>query len=158
MQFQREQGQRWFLMQAIFSRRLAIPLCLMFASLVGCGKQIDRFAVSGKVTLDGKLVLKAVIAFEPVGSTQGSGAVCVIKDGMFDLKTEAGLHAGKYAVRISDEKPELDEFEENRFSGKAPIPRPTIPIAYAQRDVFEVTIDGPKSDLLFQMESRLNYR
>lgn len=129
----------------------SVSLSLVVAMLIGCGHRESRFAVSGRVTLDGIPVSKAVVSFVPRAGQVGTEAIAIVSDGEFKVKSPNGLVAGEYEVRISDNKPELEEFEAKRFSGEAPISVSVIPARYAGTHAFQIRIDGPKSDVLLEM-------
>lgn len=120
--------------------------------LVGCISSTPRYAVRGQVTLDAKPVAKGVISFVPE-TENGSFSMAPIDNGIFALTQASGLKAGIYYVRITDAMPDLETFEEKRFAGISPISEPEIPVAYGQGNKLRITIDGPISDLLFEMKS-----
>lgn len=73
---------------------------LAISLMVGCGgNPLNRQAISGTVTLDGKPLDQGSIEFRP---TQGKGVIsgAVIHDGQYDIEAEKGLPPGEYRVMI----------------------------------------------------------
>lgn len=87
--------------------RTFVWLCFasLAAGLAGCQKAYEgeqRFAVSGKVTVDGQPVDLGVIAFMPHGTGEGQGRVAgaPIRDGIYSVPEEKGPTAATYKVQI----------------------------------------------------------
>jgi hypothetical protein len=88
------------------ARRL---LVLGLVLVGGCGPKYPnlppQYAVSGKITLDGKPLAGAGIMFLPRGETRGTGAFAMTDaEGKYSLKTDhggPGAPEGEYAVTIS---------------------------------------------------------
>ena len=80
----------------------------LFAALAGCSGGPDYAPVSGVVTLDGKPYGKAVVSFQPIGTSEnpnpGRGSSAYTdENGRFVLKSDAtrdGAVVGKHRVRI----------------------------------------------------------
>lgn len=78
--------------------------CLLILSgLIGCGSKpgLERSAVSGKVTFDGKPVENGLIAFIPSGETKGPSAGAAIKNGEYTIPKEIGPTPGPHRVEIT---------------------------------------------------------
>lgn len=90
----------------------------------GCDHEETPFDVSGQVPLEGVPVAKGVISFVSVTSSNGQGSVALIENGRFELTSRSRLPAGEYIVRITDAKPDLEEFETKRFSGSESLTPP----------------------------------
>ncbi|MGE0756161.1 MAG: hypothetical protein AB7O38_04040 [Pirellulaceae bacterium] len=77
-------------------------LVLVTAILVGCSREYSgdrRFALSGKVTLDGTPIDYGAISFIPAaGEQRVSGGTIV--DGVYSVPEEEGANEGKYRVEI----------------------------------------------------------
>lgn len=75
----------------------------LFLVIAGCSNQnyegAQRFAVSGKVTVDGTPVDVGTISFLPAGNEQRV-AGGPIADGVFAVKEDIGPNAGPYMVEI----------------------------------------------------------
>lgn len=69
---------------------------------IGCGDNdgLNRKALSGTVTVDGKAVPNGSVSFEPLISG-GVGSGAVISDGKYSIVKKDGLPPGKYRVRIT---------------------------------------------------------
>lgn len=78
--------------------------CLFFflaaALIAGCGGGIQRAAVEGQVSLDGKPIQKGSIFFRPSGETKGMTAGGEIADGRYSLPAEKGPAVGGNLVEI----------------------------------------------------------
>jgi predicted small lipoprotein YifL len=93
--------------------RLVSPALFLLVGLAGCGGGGPSYApVTGKVTLDGKPVAKAVVTFSPVpkpGSTMAGDSASGTTDeaGAFTLRTYSqggwkdGAQVGPHKVSIS---------------------------------------------------------
>jgi hypothetical protein len=79
---------------------LLAALCAVLT--VGCSDEYaGRYAVSGKVTLQGQPIRDgALVIFEPLDG-QDTGINTVISDGTFNVPRQSGLKPGKYLVRVS---------------------------------------------------------
>ncbi|TWT98391.1 hypothetical protein [Stieleria varia] len=78
------------------------------ACIAGCTqKAVPAVTASGTVHVDGAPLSGAVITFEPLHGTTGPNASVPVFAGRFDVTTEAGLHGGRYLVRISLIPPEI---------------------------------------------------
>lgn len=115
-------------MSRILSGLCGLSIC---TALVGCGQRDydgeQRFAVSGKVTVDGQPLDLGVIAFFPQGGgdevPRVSGAP--IRDGAYSIEEEKGPNAATYRIEIHwnkrtgkqipnpfDKTEKIDELEE----------------------------------------------
>jgi len=115
-------------------------LCLMLA-IVGCGGDASHLPkltpVGGTVTLDGKPLINAMVAFVPSGSTPGTGANGhTDKAGKYELATRSrgkGTPAGEYRVVVTKlVMPDGTDFPAN--SAVAPINSPAkqiLPVKYS---------------------------
>ena len=125
--------------------RLMLGFALVLA--LGCGGR--KFApVSGKVTLNGKPVANAVVAFNPIpkeGSSEaGPGSVGTTNEyGEFTLKVgrnQKGALVGKHRVAISAMNPQIGESDARIARGRGPLVN-TIPSRY--NDKSELTFEVP---------------
>src|SRR4051794_15882853 len=90
--------------------RLAAWLPLGMA-LAGCGGATDslpREAVSGTVTLDGRPLESASIAFDPEGgNAHPTAAGAVINNGAYSIARSDGPTPGRYRVAIFESGPSV---------------------------------------------------
>jgi hypothetical protein len=75
-------------------------LVAMLAAGCGGGDGLDRVAVSGSVTIDGKGARHGIIRFMPSEGREGPVANTRISDGQFDIPRAEGPVAGNYEVRV----------------------------------------------------------
>jgi hypothetical protein len=86
----------------VMQRRSRPWSALIFAILLcaGCGRDLNRQAVSGTVSYKGKPIARGSITFAPA---EGQGPTFVsapIEDGKFAIPKSAGPVPGKYLVRF----------------------------------------------------------
>ena len=121
-------------------------LCLMFV-VAGCGGNVSDLPklmpVGGTVTLDGKPLANAMIAFVPSGSTRGTGANGRTDTvGKYELATrsgEKGAPAGEYRVVVTKlVMPDGTDFPAN--SAVAPINSPAKQILPAKYSMAGQTV------------------
>lgn len=131
--------------------------------LSGCGPR-DLVPVNGTVTLDGKPIQWANLAFIPETLDMGRGGVaCTDPNGRFHavtLQGRRGLKRGEYAVTISARKPrdgwspgpDVTQEELDREFARA---REVFPEPYISPEStpLKVMIDGAQGPLEFQIES-----
>jgi hypothetical protein len=81
-----------------------IPLLVLLAALVGCGKSGPEIApVHGRVTLDGQPLLNADVQFQPDGAQRPSTGR-TDANGHYELmyrRGQVGALVGQHSVRIS---------------------------------------------------------
>ena len=91
----------------MLGRAVVCVLGLLFLLTAGCGgKEYTgerRFAIAGKVAVDGQPLEFGVISFLPQDKGRVSGAP--IKDGTFSIEEAMGPTAGQYRVEIHWNKP-----------------------------------------------------
>jgi hypothetical protein len=78
-------------------------LLLAALTVAGCGgggDGLDRVAVSGSVTLDGKPARHGIIRFIPAPGTEGPVANTTISNGQYNIPQDKGPVAGGYEVRV----------------------------------------------------------
>jgi hypothetical protein len=75
-------------------------LCLWLA--VGCGSTdgLDRQAMSGRVTVDGRPLANGAILFEPSTRQSGTAVGATIRRGEFVISRNQGAVPGNYLVRV----------------------------------------------------------
>lgn len=108
---------------------------LLAASLTGCGSSgdsLERVAVSGSVTLNGKAAQHGIIRFLPAAGTEGPAANTNISNGQYNIPRDKGPVAGNYEVRvhayddpnadhIAYPKPRIESTADGKFASKNPL-------------------------------------
>lgn len=85
----------------VVSPRLRVLACAWVAlTLSACGKQSERRALEGAVTLNGSSLAEGSIAFVPIEGTRGPAAGGEIVQGKFKIEPEQGTFTGKFRVEI----------------------------------------------------------
>lgn len=79
-----------------------VEATLFLAAIVGCGSTdgLNRQAISGTVTLDGQLITKGAILFEPATPESGTAVGATIRQGAFAISRRDGPIPGLYLVRV----------------------------------------------------------
>lgn len=146
-------------------------MTLLSAAVGGCSPRTLRYPVAGVVTLDGKPVKKASIAFEPEG--QGQPGVATTDDqGRFavhEVRTRDGIRPGGYRVAVflaefsprrgvpvSDVPDRVDKTSEEVSENRAKITRYVVPERYGVAATSGLTVDvaGPMADLTFALTTK----
>jgi hypothetical protein len=124
--------------------KVAIPLSALIG-VVGCGGPYDA-SVSGVVTLDGNVVPRGTVAFQPVaGGPPAYGPIA--DDGSYTIRTgrEEGLPSGEYAVTVTAN--ELPTVQQTASGGPPPPGKAITPPWYRSKET---------SGLRFTVESGAN--
>ncbi|MGN6136482.1 MAG: carboxypeptidase-like regulatory domain-containing protein [Aureliella sp.] len=118
---------------------LACPGC-------GSGDGLNRKAISGIVTVDGRPVPNGSVGFEPLVSG-GVGSGAVITDGKYAIGKDDGLPPGKYRVRITGDEGENFGVSEGKMPGDEIMPprKSLVPASWnsGSKQEIEVKDDGP---------------
>ncbi len=80
------------------------PILLLIVALLtlsGCGDPLNRQAVSGTVTFQGKPVVIGSVTFVPIPETGPTTGGAQVKAGKFEVLKAQGLAPGKYNVRFT---------------------------------------------------------
>jgi len=127
----------------------ALALCALCVMLFGCGGP-KHYPVRGTVTLDGKPLPDASIAFTPEGEQGAAAAATTDSQGNYRLQAAGseGAQAGKYVVRIStfsegnpDEEPPAPPIPE-RVPAKYNIKTTLLREVKAQENVIDFPLDS----------------
>jgi hypothetical protein len=83
----------------------AVTAVLVFGSVLctveGCaGRDSNRAAVNGKVTVDGTPIAEGLISFLPIDIANGQPGGSPIQDGQYSISADKGLLPGEYQVQI----------------------------------------------------------
>ncbi len=83
-------------------RRIRPIGLIVFVGLVGCGSSdgLDRRAISGIVTLDGRPLADGAIHLEPEPNQSSTAVGATIRRGEFAIARDQGPIPGSYRVRI----------------------------------------------------------
>ena len=136
---------------------LTVMVCLSVVALQGCGGGVKYAAVSGKVTLDGKPLAKALVTFNPVpkpGSDLAGNSASGTTDenGQYNLRTydnggwKDGAQLGKHKVTIS--------VQQSRGEGDRAIIRETLPKKYNLETTLQADVTGDGKPIDFPLTSR----
>ena len=129
-------------------------MCLCLTFLTGCADKKDVAPVSGKVTLGGKPVPNASVAFYP--SEQGSPSVGTTReDGTFELKITGTQNL--IGAKIGNHKVTVSAFKEIKPKGAKPVDsglgsigmdslppvkrKPLLPVKYASMRTTDLTFE-----------------
>lgn len=113
-------------------------------ALTGCSPAgPERFAVHGKVTMDGQPVSEASIIFTPLG--KGLAAAAVIENGQYKLSAVDGPSQGEFRVQINPGEIEIEQAESEELPRANK--RPRIPLPY-QQGKLTATITGEPEQVL----------
>lgn len=141
---------------------------LLLGVAAGCGPRIVRYPVTGLVTLDGKPVKQASIAFVPEGQGQ-PGVATTDDEGRFavhEVRTRDGMRPGAYQVAVflaelsprrgvpaPDRPDRAGETSEEISENRTKIVRYVVPERYGVAATSGLTVDvaGPMTDLTFAL-------
>ncbi len=113
-----------------------------------------RQAVSGTVTLDGKLASGMIVIFKPTGSDQ-VGAVAEVIHGKFALNTDIGPSVGKHDVTFDTIEPDLEDYEQLRAAGEQPFSKVKLHPRYRRAGVLSASVQqGAANSFEFELSSR----
>lgn len=132
-----------------FCLRLAAAFTAV-AALTGCGSRVVRYPVEGLVTLDGKPVKGASIAFMPRGKGQ-PGVATTDDAGRFavnEVRARDGIRPGGYQVAVF--------LAESSIEDASRIERYIVPERYgvAATSGLAVEIEGPTTGLTFPLTTK----
>ena len=77
-----------------------VALCLWLAAGCGSTDGLNRQAMSGRVTVDGRALANGAILFEPVTRQSGTAVGATIRQGAFVIPRHQGAVPGSYRVRV----------------------------------------------------------
>lgn len=122
--------------------------CCLLTLTVGCSSQQAgpvTSAVRGRVTLDGKPLDQALIAFVPIDDTVGPRAVGLIEFGEYALEPPQGPVAGSMRVEITRVPEEDEPLPGQKFEGPKVLGTP-IPARYNSQTQLKATIQEGEND------------
>lgn len=132
--------------------RTAASIALLCAGvpLGGCSGGDDRVAVSGTVTLDGRLLDIAAISFRPAPGNNANSAGGGVKAGKFTLSADSGLKPGEYLVNVMARK-ETGRLVFDPQRGKKIAE--TVPIKIKENGLLKVTVEPGGKPLQIDLTS-----
>lgn len=144
----------------------ALTALLLLMGCGGSGKELERAAVSGMVTLDDAPLSKGVIRFVPADGATGPQTSVSIVDGRFEADDETGPIPGDHRIEIEstddggyamDDEAALARLNELKSAGRKPpkIEAVRIPAVYNTKTRLKesVTRDGP-NEFTFKLSSK----
>ncbi len=82
-------------------RNFAIGVLGLFVlAISGCGDDLERAEVSGRVTVDGQPIKRGQVRFVPIGGTKGPSWSAWIMEGQYTTKETKGTPVGELRVEI----------------------------------------------------------
>lgn len=122
-------------------------MCLsVTAAGCGSGDSLNRKAISGTVTVDGRPVPNGSVSFEPL-MAGGVGSGAVITEGKYTIEKKDGLPPGKYRVRITGDEGVVFGVSEGKMPGDEIMPprKSLVPANWNSnsKEEIEVKDDGP---------------
>ncbi|WP_417386606.1 hypothetical protein [Gimesia sp.] len=143
------------------SRKNSVALFLCAITLTGCfggsAEYIERAAVSGSVTFDGKPLPEGSIQFVPdVDSAgkpvRGKMAQALIKDGSYSLSAEEGPAVGNNKVLINATR-KTGKFQESDGQ-KTEIMQQYIPARYNTQTTLQYEVKAGENTADFTLEAK----
>lgn len=132
-------------------------LCLSLVALVGCGGGGPHLvAVSGKVTVDGRPVPKAIVTFNPTGAGGSNSLGKTDNEGNYRLEfsqDKKGALVGDYVVEIVTKKISKSDLPDD---GSAPEPTAfvEIPAQYRKRGALTASVKDQSNVINFELSSK----
>jgi len=126
----------------------AFPAC-------GQGDGLNRQAIHGTVTLDGKALPKGLIQFQPDSESVPVAAGAAVSDGKYSIPREQGPVPGKYKVTISADAGKPVAMVDGMPGGAGTPNKELIPAKYNAKSTLtaEVKAGGP-AEFPFELKSR----
>jgi hypothetical protein len=127
---------------------------LALVAVVGCGGTYDA-TVSGMVTLDGNVVPRGTVAYQPVaGGPAAYGPIA--EDGSYTIRTgsEQGLPSGEYAVTVTANEPPA--VQQTASGGPPPPGKPITPPWYRSKDMsgLRFTVESGANEFNLELKSQ----
>ncbi|EMI57672.1 hypothetical protein [Rhodopirellula sallentina] len=133
-----------------------ITLAIVSIMLLGCDSEptVERYPVSGEVTLDKRPVSSATIRF--ISNQRNRDAVTIVENGMFQIQRDNGLASGDYDVIVTPNNPELTEAMAAIEAGERdPLNARTIPAKYQRAGSLHATVvAGADNQCRFELTTR----
>src|SRR5262245_9720870 len=142
-----------------FSRSVLVLSMSFLGSGCGGGDELPREAVSGTVTLDGKLLEKGTIRFTPAAQSNAVAAVeggALIESGKFSIPRDPGLVPGNYQVAVFGGGPgALAKGQKGTATGGPAPAKESMPAKYNARSTLQAEVKkGGPNDFTFDLTSK----
>ncbi len=138
----------------------SLALVGLLALLVaGCGqKKLQRVAVGGRVSYDGKAIVAGTFAFLPTDGTKGPSSGGEIKFGVFEIPADKGPIMGTHRVEIRASRPTGEKVMDTLGSGGGEGKMVSkmemyVPAMYNVNSNLKVTLEEDTNDLAFDLLS-----
>lgn len=126
------------------TNRLAMLMVATALTLVGCSpKPTQRVAVSGRVTLDGRPLDRAVIRFVPTVSKGNRQTGAEVIHGEYAISAEDGVSVGRNRVEFGEYHPpdfDAEVFGRSHGASQRNSDASRIPERYSRRSDLFVTV------------------
>jgi hypothetical protein len=122
-------------------------VCIIAVGMSGCaGGETKRYAVSGVVKWQGKLLDYGAITFLAEGPATGTGGA-MIKDGEYSIPAKQGLLPGRYKVTVSSVDPRNMAPDPDSPPGYLPLPKDRVQAKYNTQTTLtaDVKAEGPNT-------------
>lgn len=136
--------------------RPSVMATLLFAlaGVAGCGGTYDS-TVSGVVTLDGRIVPRGTVAYQPVAGGPASYAP-IEENGSYTVRTgrEDGLLSGEYDVTVTANEPSA--VRQTAAGGPPPPGKPITPLWYRSKDTsgLRFTVESGDNEINLELTSQ----
>lgn len=129
---------------------------LASAGSVGCGNSgPQRFAVSGRVTLDGAPIENGEILLRPDQATKAPTTAAAIENGAYAIPAERGPLAGTYVIVITAERKTGKKVQAEMIGSETTDQyEQYLPRKYNDASTLSTTIGSSRDDLNFELRSK----
>jgi hypothetical protein len=135
-----------------------MALMLLALTMLGCGsgpayQGSKRFALSGKVTLDGTPIDGGTISF--ISATKGNPAGGPISAGTYSISEEQGANEGSHRVQISWLKPTGAKVKDNDDTGEMiDVVKEVVPEKYNTKSELKAEVSAERMTFDFDLSSK----
>jgi hypothetical protein len=138
-------------------RQFAVSFGLIVA-IAGCGSEpayqgATRYALSGKVTLDGAPLEAGTISFIADGH-QGNPAGGPVVKGEYAVDADRGANAGNYRVEVRWQKPTGQQVKDEDTGGMVDVTQEAIPAQYNAQSTLKAEVKPDKTKFDFDLKSK----
>lgn len=128
-----------------------LPLLIALSLIVGCSKETPRYALEGRVTLDGEPLDGVVIVF--ASRTRGeAGTASSVSHGSFAIDASCGVAPGQYDVYFTSRQPEFEEFISIQTTAEEnPLYSERIPIRYTKPNQLQAVVSNTMNRFQFDL-------
>ena len=131
--------------------------CCVCLCLLGCGSEPAyvgpaRYALSGKVTLDGAPLDGGTISFIP--QSKGNPAGGPIAKGEYSVAPDNGANAGSYRVEVRWLRPTGEKYKDDDTGQMIDVVKEAIPPKYNESSELKAEISAEKKSFDFELNSK----